>query len=73
MSDVLSLLGALVVLSLFLDLALAFGTPVASLTFWLRNREVTAVREGPGLRGAAALYYWPARKVGRLKPPYAIA
>jgi hypothetical protein len=48
----------------FLDRVLQPGTPVVSLTFWLRKREVAAVREGPGLRGAAALYYWPARNIG---------
>jgi hypothetical protein len=47
----------------FLDGMLAPGTPVVSLTFWFRGREVAAVREGPGLRGAAAMYYWPAQKV----------
>jgi hypothetical protein len=44
-----------------LDRTLKPGTPVVSLTFWFRNREVAATRDGPGLRGAAALYYWPAR------------
>jgi len=48
----------------FLDRMLQPGTPVVSLTFWFRDREVAAVREGPGLRGAAALYCWPAHKVG---------
>jgi trans-aconitate methyltransferase len=48
----------------FLDHTLQPGTLVVSLTFWFRNRQVAAVREGPGLRGAAALYYWPARKIG---------
>ena len=43
-----------------LDNTLNPGTPVVSLTFWFRNRKVTADRNGPGLRGAAALYYWPA-------------
>ncbi len=46
----------------FLDGMLKPGTPVVSLTFWFRDRHVAAVREGPGLRGAAALYYWPAPK-----------
>lgn len=46
----------------FLDSILESGTPVVSLTFWFRNRRVSEVRDGPGLRGAAALYYWPARK-----------
>lgn len=45
----------------FLDRILKPGTPVVSLTFWFRERQVAATRDGPGLRGAAALYYWPAR------------
>lgn len=49
--------------SSFLDHMLKDGTPVVSLTFWFRDRRVDASREGPGLRGGAALYYWPARKV----------
>jgi len=47
----------------FLDQMLKPGTPVASLTFWFRGREVAAVKNGPGLRGEAALYYWPAHKI----------
>lgn len=46
----------------FLDDNLKEGTPVVALSFWFRGREVSAVREGPGFRGAAALYYWPARR-----------
>ena len=46
----------------FLDKNLEAGTPVVALSFWFRNRVVSAVREGRGFRGAAALYYWPARK-----------
>lgn len=45
----------------FLDRMLKSGTPVVALTFWFRGRQVAAKRDGPGLRGAAALYYWPAR------------
>jgi hypothetical protein len=45
----------------FLDRMLTPGTPVVSLTFWFRGREVAAERNGPGLRGAAAMYYWPAQ------------
>ena len=45
----------------FLDRMLKSGTPVVSLTFWFRQRQVAATRDGPGLRGAVALYYWPAR------------
>jgi 2-polyprenyl-3-methyl-5-hydroxy-6-metoxy-1,4-benzoquinol methylase len=47
-------------LATFLDRALQKGTPVVALTFWFRDRAPNAVREGLGLRGAAALYYWPA-------------
>lgn len=49
-------------LAAHLDRMLKPGTPVVSLTFWFRDREVAAVRQGPGLRGAAALYFWPAHK-----------
>ncbi len=48
-----------------LDNTIRSGTPVVALTFWFRNRQVAATREGPGLRGAAALYYWPATKPER--------
>jgi len=47
----------------FLDEMLKPGTPVVSLTFWFRGREVASVKNGPGLRGEAALYYWPAHKI----------
>jgi tRNA A58 N-methylase Trm61 len=43
-----------------LDRTLKPGTPVVALSFWFRDRQPAAVREGPGLRGAAALYHWPA-------------
>jgi hypothetical protein len=43
------------------DQTLKPGTPVVALTFWFRGREAAATRDGPGLRGAAALYYWPAQ------------
>jgi hypothetical protein len=46
-----------------LDRTLAAGTPVVSLTFWFRDREPAALRPGSGLRGAAALYFWPAHKI----------
>jgi hypothetical protein len=48
-----------------LDRVLTLGTPVVSLTFWFRDREVAAERDGPGWRGAAALYHWPAHKPTR--------
>jgi hypothetical protein len=42
------------------------GTPVVPLTFWFREREAAVRRQGPGLgpglRGSAALYFWPAHK-----------
>jgi hypothetical protein len=46
----------------FLDRALAPGTPVVSVSFWFRDREIAASRESSGLLGATALYYWPARR-----------
>jgi Putative methyltransferase len=49
-------------LAVLLDQMLKPGTPVVSLTFWFREREIAAVRQGQGLRGAAALYFWPACK-----------
>jgi hypothetical protein len=45
----------------FLDGMLREGTPVVALTFWFRGRQPSSVRKGNGLRGAAALYRWPAR------------
>jgi hypothetical protein len=45
-----------------LDRALAPGTPVVSLSFWFRDRDVVASLNNAGLLGATALYYWPARK-----------
>jgi len=49
-------------LAALLDRQLEPGTPVVALTFWFRDRKVAATRNGSGLRGAAALYYWPALK-----------
>jgi hypothetical protein len=45
----------------FLDRMLRPGTPVVSLTFWFRDRQVALAKNGPGLRGEAALYRWPAQ------------
>ncbi|PLZ02124.1 hypothetical protein CY652_12170 [Burkholderia sp. WAC0059] len=42
------------------DRMLRPGTAVVSLAFWFRERQVSATRQGPGLRGAVALYFWPA-------------
>jgi len=53
---------AMVKLGPFLDGMLKTGTPVVALTFWFRDRQVSASRDGAGLRGAAALYIWPAHK-----------
>ncbi|WP_169708698.1 class I SAM-dependent methyltransferase [Trinickia terrae] len=49
-------------LASFLDTTLRPGTPVVSLAFWFRGRQVVAARKGPGLRGAVALYRWPAQR-----------
>jgi methyltransferase family protein len=55
----------------FLDRMLKPATPVVSLTFWFRDREVAAVREGSGPLGATALYYWPARRrTATRSPPF---
>jgi hypothetical protein len=45
----------------FLDGKLKAGTPVVSLSFSFRDRTVSAVRQGAGPLGRAALYYWPAK------------
>lgn len=49
-------------LAALLDRMLRPGTPVVCISFWFRNREVAAVREGRGWRGKVALYYWPAQR-----------
>ena len=49
-------------LASFLDRTLAAETPVVSLSFWFRDRDVAASSTSAGLLGATALYYWPARK-----------
>jgi SAM-dependent methyltransferase len=49
-------------LAALLDRMLVDGTPVVALTFWFRDRAPAAQRNGPGLRGPAALYFWPARR-----------
>jgi hypothetical protein len=43
-----------------LDRSLRPGTPVVSLCFWFRDREVAASSKSAGLLRAAALYDWPA-------------
>lgn len=45
-----------------LDRTLVPGTPVVSLCFWFRDREIAASVESSGPLSAAALYYWPARR-----------
>jgi hypothetical protein len=50
-------------LARFLDRTLRVGTPVVSLSFWFRDRDIAASRNGFGPLGAAALYYWPAHKI----------
>lgn len=48
-------------LAAVLDRALRPGTPVVALTFWFRGRSPAVRRcSTGGLRGAAALYRWPA-------------
>jgi hypothetical protein len=47
-------------LSKFLDESVRPGTAVVTVTFWFRDRLPKTVRDGPGLRGAVALYAWPA-------------
>lgn len=53
----------------FLDDTLRFGTPVVSLSFWFRDREVTSSLKSAGLLSATALYYWPAHKSPALNEP----
>ncbi|MGA7806058.1 SAM-dependent methyltransferase [Bradyrhizobium sp.] len=49
-------------LAALLDRTLRPGTAVVSLSFWFRDRQAAATLESPGRLGAAALYYWPARR-----------
>jgi SAM-dependent methyltransferase len=57
------LIGAMPRVASLLDRALRPGTPVVSLTFWFRGREVYAAQRSAGPLRQAALYYWPAPKV----------
>jgi hypothetical protein len=50
-------------LAAFLDGMIAPGALVVALAFWFRDRRPAATRGETGLRGAAALYVWPARRV----------
>jgi cyclopropane fatty-acyl-phospholipid synthase-like methyltransferase len=45
-----------------LDKMLKPGALVVPLAFWFRDRELSARRNGPGIRGEVALYRWPAQK-----------
>jgi hypothetical protein len=56
-------------LAALLDRSLAPGTPVVSLAFWFRGREVAASLGRAGLLRASALYYWPAHKVDQVPAP----
>ena len=47
-------------LSKFLDSTVRPGTAVITVTFWFRGGSPRTTKEGPGLRGAVALYVWPA-------------
>ncbi|RCW81191.1 hypothetical protein C7476_11153 [Phyllobacterium bourgognense] len=47
-------------LSKFLDETVRPGTAVVTVTFWFRGRSPKTIKDGPGLRGAVALYVWPA-------------
>ncbi len=45
-----------------LDRSLRPDTPVVSLSFWFRDREITASLDSAGQLHATALYLWPARR-----------
>ncbi|MEK6347033.1 MAG: class I SAM-dependent methyltransferase [Burkholderia sp.] len=45
-----------------LDRSVRPGTPVVSLSFWFRDRQVAASLQRAGLLSSSALYYWPARR-----------
>ncbi|SDH24376.1 class I SAM-dependent methyltransferase [Paraburkholderia phenazinium] len=51
----------MVKLANLLDGMLKPGTRVVSVAFWFRGRQVAATRQGR-MRGAVALYHWPAIK-----------
>lgn len=57
--------GAMSRLSEFLDKTVRPGTAVVTVTFWFRDRSPKATKDGPGLRGAVALYVWPATSTPR--------
>lgn len=57
--------GAMSRLSEFLDKTVHPGTAVVTVTFWFRDRSPKATKDGPGLRGAVALYVWPATSTPR--------
>lgn len=45
-----------------LDRSVRPGTPVVSLSFWFRDRQVAASLQRAGLLSACALYIWPAQR-----------
>ncbi|MBN3727395.1 SAM-dependent methyltransferase [Burkholderia sp. Ac-20379] len=45
-----------------LDRSVRPGTPVVSLSFWFRDRQVAASLQRAGLLSSSALYIWPARR-----------
>ncbi|WP_414447457.1 cyclopropane-fatty-acyl-phospholipid synthase family protein [Burkholderia sp. 22PA0099] len=45
-----------------LDRSVRPGTPVVSLSFWFRDRQVAASLQRAGPLSSSALYYWPARR-----------
>jgi len=49
----------------YLDTMLKPGTLVVPLAFWFRDRQLSARRHGPGIRGEVALYHWPAKNITR--------
>jgi hypothetical protein len=50
-------------LAAFFDRTLAPRTAVVSVMFQFRDRRAAAARDGDGLRGKVALYFWPAQCV----------
>jgi cyclopropane fatty-acyl-phospholipid synthase-like methyltransferase len=48
-------------LAAFFDRMLKPRTAVVSVMFQFRDRQMTTARDGEGMRGRVALYFWPAR------------
>ncbi|TWB08727.1 methyltransferase family protein [Rhizobium sp. ERR 1071] len=55
-------------LSKFLDKTVRSGTAVVTVTFWFRGRSPKTTKDGPGLRGAVAMYDWPATAENSSRP-----